>query len=440
MTRVTNKDGLIALCPMFVLVALIVGFGVFMDDFYKVPLVIVFLFTVFVGMFTLRGMKLTERISIFSKGAGEQNLMLMVWIFVLAGAFARSAQEMGAVDEMVNLTLNILPANMILPGIFVASCLVSLAIGTSVGTISAILPVVIGLSNQTGMDVSMLVAATVSGAFFGDNLSFISDTTVVATRTQRCKMSDKFRTNFLIVLPAAIITFVYYSIVGNNADVAVLESQGISFLKVVPYFLVLLIALLGVNVLAVLFIGVVLTGVVGFITGSYDMQGWFSAVITGIYGMTDTILIALLAGGLLAIIRQAGGITWIIQRLTSRVSSRKGGELCMGILVALTNFCTANNTVAILSVGSIGREIAERYHIQPRMAASILDIFSCFVQGIIPYGAQLLIASGLVATALREPYSATSLMPHLLYPYLLGVCGVVAILIGYPFEKNKIKQ
>jgi len=440
MKDISNSKGLLALSPILVLVGLIVGVSLYFGDFYKVPLVLVFIVTACVSLLTLRGVKLNERIKIFSKGAGEHNLMLMIWIFVLAGAFAASAKAMGAVDAMVNMTLNFLPPQLLLPGVFVAACLISLSIGTSVGTVSAMVPVVIGLSQQTGIDLALIVAATVGGAFFGDNLSFISDTTVVATKTQGCKMSDKFRTNFLLVLPAAVITIILYTVIGFNTETIEIAQQDVSVVKVIPYIAVLVAALCGVNVLVVLFGGVVLTGIVGLCTGSYSVEGWFEAVTNGIWGMTETILIALLAGGLLAVIRHGGGIAWIIQKMTRCVSSRKGGELSIGLLVSLVNFCTANNTVAILSVGQIAKDISQRYGINPKKTASILDTFSCFVQGIIPYGAQLLIASGLVVTTLGIDFSALPLMQYLYYPYLLGVCAVVGILLGFPRMEHPAPQ
>lgn len=424
MKQISNKQGLLALSPMLVLVGLMVGLSLWFHDFYKVPLAVIFVATAVVALFTLRGMKLNDRIAVFSRGAGDQDLMLMLWIFVLAGAFAASAKAMGSVDATVNMTLAFLPAGMLLPGIFLAACVVSISIGTSVGTIAALMPIVVGLAGQTGLDLPMLCAATVGGAFFGDNLSFISDTTVVATKTQGCRMSDKFKTNFFIALPAAVMTFILYLIISGHQPTAAVEPQPVDWLKVVPYAVVLITAILGMNVLVVLLLGILLTGIIGLSTNSYALDGWFAAMKDGISGMSETILIALLAGGLLAVIRYGGGIDWIIQRLTRRVNGRRGAELSIALLVSLVNFCTANNTVAILSVGTIARDIAHRFGVDPRRAASILDTFSCCIQGIIPYGAQLLIASGLASIP------ATMMMPYLYYPYLLGLAALVAILIG----------
>ena len=427
----SHKRGLFALSPMFVLIALMVGLSLYFGDFYKVPPAVIFIITAVYAIFTMRGLKLNERITVFSRGAGHSDLILMVWIFILAGAFAASAKAMGAVDATVNLTLSVLPESMLLPGIFAAACIVSLSIGTSVGTIAALMPIVTGLADQTGMDLPVMAAAAVGGAFFGDNLSFISDTTVVATKTQGCRMSDKFKTNFIIVLPAAILTFIFYILIGTGSTTADIAADKVEVLKVMPYLVVLATAIVGINVLAVLTLGIALTAIVGLCDGSYMLDGWFGAMAEGIGGMTETILVALLAGGLLAVIRHGGGIDWIIRRLTARVNGRRGAELSIGMLVSLVNCCTANNTVAILSVGTIARDIASRFGVDPRKAASILDTFSCFVQGIIPYGAQLLIASALAAIP------ATAMMPYLLYPYLLGIAALAAIIFNFPKKKQR---
>lgn len=429
MNQISNRHGLLALSPLFLLVLLMVGLSLYCGDFYKVPLVLLFIIVSIVGIATLRTMPLRERIETFSKGAGHQDLMLMVWIFVLAGAFASSAKAMGAVDATVNFTLSILPASMLLPGIFLAACLISLSIGTSVGTIAALVPIVAGLASKTGLDPAMLTASTVGGAFFGDNLSFISDTTVVATKTQGCKMSDKFYTNFLIALPAAIATFVIYIVIGHTSSTFILRHVEIEYIKLLPYFVVLTAAIMGANVLVVLIIGILLTAIIGILTNSYDFMQWAQSTTDGIYSMSETILIAMLAGGLLAVIQKAGGIQWIIQKLTRRTRGTKRAELSIAVLVSLTNCCTANNTVAILSVGTIARDIAQKFNIAPRRTASLLDTFSCFVQGIIPYGAQLLIASGLAGI------STTAIMPYLLYPYLLGLSALISILTGWPRTK-----
>ena len=430
MNIISNKQGLLSLCPMMALIVLIVGLSIYFHDAYKVPIVIVFIITAVVSLLTLKHTPLNERINIFSRGAGHSDLMLMVWIFILAGAFASSAKAMGAVDTTVNLTLKVLPANMLLPGIFIAACLVSLSIGTSVGTIAALVPIATEMAQKTGIDLTMLTAATVGGAFFGDNLSFISDTTIVATKTQGCAMRDKFRTNFWIALPAAIITLVIYIVFGASHGTMPIEASDISAIKALPYLVVLVTAICGLNVMIALPLGIVLTGIIGMLTNDYNFLTWCDTMTQGIYSMTETILIALLAGGILNVIRHGGGISWLIQKLVAHTNGIKRAELSIAALVSLTNVCTANNTVAILSVGTIAREISQRFGINPRRAASILDTFSCFVQGIIPYGAQLLIASALASVP------ATSLMPYLYYPYLLGASALATIL----FVKRRNKE
>ncbi len=422
---ITTRHGLWALSPMVLLIALFVGLSVYFRDFYKVPLLIIFIVTSGYALYTLRGRSLEQRLSIFSRGAGDPTLLLMVWIFVLAGAFASSAKAMGSIDTTVSLTLMLMPQSMILAGIFAASCFVSLSIGTSVGTVVAIIPVAAGLSAHTGLSLPLIVASAVGGAFFGDNLSFISDTTVVATKTQGCRMRDKFRTNLLIALPAALLSLFIYIMMGLGSD-ATVQVGGIDFWKVVPYLFVLIAAIAGMNVLLVLLIGIVLTGVVGIADGAYDLAGWLVSLSQGIEGMAELILISMMAGGLLSIIRTNGGISWLLHLMTSGVHGRRGAELSIAGLVVLTNLCTANNTVAILSVGSLARDIAERYGVDPRKSASLLDTFSCCIQGVIPYGAQLLMASGLAAI------SPTSIIPYLFYPFLLCLSALVAILVGFP--------
>lgn len=418
------RRGWLALLPLFLLVVLMSVLGIVLNDFSNVPMTIVFLITSVAAMFTLRGYSVEERVNAFSRGAGSSELLLMVWIFILAGAFAASAKEMGAVTATVNLTMQILPSQVLLASLFLASCVVSICIGTSVGTIVALVPVAAELAMRTGIILPLMVAAVVGGSFFGDNLSFISDTTVAATRTQGCSMSDKFKTNFKLVLPVAIVCFVIYAILGaKGAHIEHIAQADVHWWRILPYAAVLVTALLGVNVLLVLSLGILLTGIVGMTDGGYTFVGWLISMAKGITGMGDLILISMMAGGLLSIVRKGGGVTYLVRGLTRRVHSSRGAECCISALVALTNCCTANNTVAILSVGSIAKDIAERYGVDKRRAASLLDIFSCVVQGIIPYGAQLLMASGLAMI------SPMQIIPYLYYPMLLAVITVMSILL-----------
>jgi Na+/H+ antiporter NhaC len=391
----------------------------------NLSLTVAFLFASVYAIVTSRGFSLKQRIETFSRGAGASNLMLMLWIYVLAGAFAASAKQMGSIDATVNLTLSLLPANMILPGLFVAACFISLAIGTSVGTVVALVPIAAGLAQQTGSNIPLLTAAIVGGAYFGDNLSFISDTTVVATQTQQCKMSDKFRVNVLIVAPAALLILIVYAFMGADIQ-APTHRPPLDLVKVIPYLAVLIIALCGINVMAVLTMGLVLCGIIGIADGSYGVYGWFGAMGNGILGMGELIIIAMMAGGMLEIVRKNGGIDYLISILTRRISTRRGAEFSIAALVSLVNLCTANNTVAILTVGNIAKKIGDRFGVDRRKAASILDTFSCTIQGLIPYGVQLLLAAGLAGV------SPMQILPYLYYPMAIGICSLLAIALRYP--------
>lgn len=362
-----------------------------------------------------------ERITIFSRGAGNTNLLLMVWIFMLAGAFAASAKEMGAAGAMVDLTLHFLPAKFALTGLFLAACVTSLCMGTSVGTIVALMPIAAGLAERTEMALPMVAAAVVGGAFFGDNLSFISDTTIVATQSQGCQLSDKFRYNVRMVMPAALIVAVAYVFLGGEAA-DITATGAIEWWKVLPYLAVLICAACGINVLVVLTAGNILTCLTGILDGSYDLMGWIGSASQGIMGMSELILISMLAGGIFAIFSYVGGLDFIIDRMTRHIKGRAGAEWSICGLVAFANICTANNTIAILSVGDIAKRVAEQFDIDPRRSASLLDTTSCCVQGILPYGAQLLMASGLAGI------SAISIVPYLFYPMLLGLAVIVTIL------------
>lgn len=399
-------------------------------DFYKLPLTVAFLIASAYAICITPKIKLKERVNIFSRGAGNENIMLMVWIFVLAGAFASIADQMGAIDATVNLTLRFLPANMLLPGLFLAACFISLSIGTSVGTVVALTPVAVGIAEQTGSSLPMIVAIVVGGAFFGDNLSFISDTTIVATQTQGCKMNDKFKANIWLAAPAALIVLIIYIIIGQGVETPS-AIPTIEWYKVVPYMAVLILALAGLNVLVVLLIGIILAGVIGILCGSFDMLGWMDAMGKGIMGMSELIIVTLLAGGMLAIIRHNGGIDYLIQALTMRIKGQRGAKLTMALLVILADLCTANNTIALVTIGPMAREIADRYGIDKRMSASILDTFSCFAQGLIPYGAQLLMAAGLASITPFE------IIGYLYYPMVLGGVALIGILCNYPRRYNK---
>lgn len=373
----------------------------------------------------LRNLTLTERIEQFSKGAAKPGMMLMIWIFILAGAFAQSAKEMGAVDATVNLTLQLLPESMLLPGLFLASCLISLSIGTSVGTVVALTPMAVGVASQTGGNLPMIVAIVVGGAFFGDNLSFISDTTIVATQTQHCRMSDKFKANIRIVLPAALLVLGFYILKGLSIEETT-ELQAVEWYKVIPYLVVLITALCGMNVMLVLTIGIALTGIMGIGFGFYNFFDWLDAMGKGILSMGELIIVTLLAGGMLELIRYNGGIDYIMQRLTNKIHGKRGAEFTIAALVIINNVCTANNTIAIMTTGPLAHDIATRFGVDNRKSASLLDTFSCLAQSFIPYGAQMLMAAGLASI------SPASIIIYLYYPMVMGLFALLSILFRYP--------
>lgn len=384
----------------------------------------IFVIMAMISVAVTRGLPLKEKVSVFSRGAGSPNLLLMVWIFMLAGAFAATAKEMGAAGAMVDLTLRILPANFALGGLFIAACLTSICMGTSVGTIVALMPIATGLAEATTMTLPVVSAAVVGGAFFGDNLSVISDTTIVATQSQGCRMSDKFRFNIRMVTPAAILVTVLYIFMGWGTT-GVTPQGSVHWWKVMPYIVVFVCAICRMNVLIVLAMGCVLTCLTGIIDGSYHLIGWEEAAMKGIMGMSELILISLLAGGIFALIRYNGGFEFIISRMTQCVKTTAGAEWCICGLVAFANICTANNTIAILSVGDIAKHVAETFSIDPRRSASLLDTTSCCVQGLLPYGAQLLMASGIAGI------SAMSIVPWLFYPFFLTLT-VIATIVFQP--------
>lgn len=421
----SNKKGFIALSPLMVFIVLYLVTSIIARDFYKVPITVAFMISSIFAVAISGNQPLQKRIETFSRGAGTGNLMLMLWIFVMAGAFANSAKLMGSIDATVNLTLTLLPAELLLAGLFLAACFISLSIGTSVGTIVALVPIAAGIAQSTGTPNAMMTAIVVGGAFFGDNLSFISDTTIAATQTQGCRLSDKFRVNFYIAAPAALIILGIYSLMGTSMQSPSNIPQ-IELLKVVPYLVVLITAIFGMNVMAVLTLGLILTGIIGMLNGSYDVYGWFKAMGDGILGMGELIIITMMAGGLLEIVRKNGGIDFIIQKLTTHVSSKRGAEFSIAALVTLTNICTANNTVAIITVGGIAKQIGDRFGVDNRKCASLLDTFSCFTQGIIPYGAQLLMAAGLAHL------NPIDIIPFLYYPMALGVSALLAIVLRLP--------
>lgn len=416
-----------ALSPLFVFLILYLATSIIAQDFYAVPIAVAFLFSSIYALLTLKG-TMTERIKIFAKGSGNSTMVLMLAIFILAGAFAASAKTMGAVDATVNLALKYLPEQTILPGIFLASCFISLSIGTSCGTIAALTPLAVGIAQQSGISTPLMVGLVVGGTYFGDNLSFISDTTIVATQTQGCSMKDKFRTNIRIVAPVALLVLIIYFFLGKQAT-TLTHINEVNFWLVLPYLAVVILAICGMNVLLTLSIGTLLTGIIGIAFHSYSIFGWLAAMDEGMMGMSELIIVTILAGGMFEVIRHNGGIDLIIKALTNRIKGQKGGELSIAALTCLVNVCTANNTVAIITTGPIAKDIAKRLHIDPRRSASILDTASCFTQGILPYGAQVLIAAGL------SDVNPIAIISHLYYPMLIGIALLLAICFRHRTEK-----
>lgn len=420
-----GRKGFVALSPLLVFVGLYLATSIVAGDFYKVPITVAFMLSSMYAVAVSGKFPLRQRIDIFSRGAGSGNMMLMLWIFVLAGAFANSAKAMGSIDATVNAALHLLPDGMLLAGLFLAACFISLSIGTSVGTIVALAPIAAGIADTTGASVPMLTAVVVGGSFFGDNLSFISDTTIAATSTQGCKLSDKFKVNSFITIPPAVAILAVYAVMGSGIE-SPSAIPAVEYAKVAPYVVVLATALLGMNVMAVLTLGIAMTGAIGIADGSFDVYGWFKAMGDGIAGMGELIVITMLAGGMLELIKENGGMDYIISKMTRHVKGKRGAELSIAALVGMANVCTANNTVAIITVGGIAKRIGDRYGVDSRKSASVLDTVSCCVQGLIPYGAQVLMGAGLAAV------NPVSILPYLYYPMAIGVAAIASILARYP--------
>ena len=429
----SRHKGLLALSPLLVFLCVYLVSSIVAQDFYRIPISSAFLIASIYALAISKGKTLEERIAVFSEGAGNRNVLLMIWIFVMAGAFASTAKEIGAIDATVNIAMRILPGKLLYAGLFLAACFISMSIGTSVGTIVALVPIAAGIAEELALGGAVgftagtpfITAIIVGGSFFGDNLSFISDTTIAATRTQECSMTDKFKVNLRIVGPAAIIVAVIYVILGSSVS-TVPQSSPIEWLLLIPYVLVIILALAGVNVVAVLGICIAVNGVLGFARGSFAWSGFLEAIGSGISGMGDLIIVTLLAGGMLELIRVNGGLDYIVEAMTRRIRGKRGAEFSIAALVSLANLCTANNTIAIITVGRIAHDISVRFGLDPRKSASILDTFSCLIQGLIPYGAQLLMAAGLAGI------SSISIIGYLYYPIVMGLCAILAIVFRLP--------
>ncbi|MEQ6357326.1 Na+/H+ antiporter NhaC family protein [Lysinibacillus sp. M3] len=425
-----KKENPWALIPFVVFLVLFIGSGVITGDFYAFPVIVAIAISGAVALAMNRKESFSNKVDIFCKGAGNLNVMLMVVIFLLAGAFSEVAKGMGAVDSTVNFALSVIPQNLLVVGLFIIACFISLSMGTSVGTIVALAPIGVGISEHIDFSMALVMAAIVGGSMFGDNLSFISDTTITAVRSQGAQMKDKFKVNFWIVLPAAVATSIFLGVITMGETAAQVEHLSYSWVKIVPYVLVIIFALIGMNVFLVLAFGIVLAGAVGLADGSYQLMDLFQKIGEGMSGMYEMAFLAILIAGMVEIIKLNGGIDFLLHLATRRIKSKKGAEFGIAGLVGLTNLSTANNTIAILIAGPLAKNIADQYGIEPRKSASILDIFSCTAQGLLPYGAQFLAAASVAGI------SPVSMLQYSFYPILIGICGVIAILIGYPKQKK----
>ena len=420
-----RNSGLLALSPLAVFLGIYLVSSLIAKDFYKIPIAAAFLIASAYALLISKKAPIEDKIAVFSRGAGHKNVLLMLWIFILAGAFAETARQIGAIDATVSATLHILPPSMLFVGLFLASCFISMAIGTSVGTIVALVPVAAGIASESGFDTGFVTAIVAGGAFFGDNLSFISDTTIAATKTQGCLMSDKFKVNLKIVAPAALSVADMYIIIGQGASFSA-PADPVNWTRLIPYVLVIGLAMSGVNVIEVLSIGIGVNAIIGFCQGTLTWTTWLGSIGTGIAGMGDLIIVTMLSGGMLEVIRENGGIDYLVRILTKGIRGKRGAEFSIAALVSMANVCTANNTIAILTTGRIAKDITTRFGLDPRKTASILDTFSCMIQGLLPYGAQMLMASGLAGI------SSLSIIKYLFYPYTMGAFAVLAILLRYP--------
>lgn len=432
-TPVSNARGWLAISPLLVFIIFYLGLSLILGDFYKVPIAVAFLVASIYGIAITTHLPLIDRVRTFGRGAGSTKMMLIVWIFLLAGAFANSAKAMGCIDATVGAALIVLPPRFILAGLFAASCFVSMATGTAIGTVIALGPLGVGLATATDANVALTVSAVIGGAFFGDNLSFISDTTIVATSTLGVKMADKFKVNLWIVLPAAICILALYCFLGQGFGAAEAPDK-VEWVKILPYLAVIVMAVCGMDVLLVLVIGLLLTGLVGICTGSLAFFDWLAAINEGVLNMGELIIIVLLAGGLMALIRENRGLDWILQLMTHSIRSQRGAQMGIAVLTVFASICTANNTIAIITIGHMAKDISERYGLDPRKVASILDTSSCAVQGLLPYGAHLLMGAAMAGI------SSMVLIPYLYYPMAIALCTVLSILFNYPKKFNRPAQ
>lgn len=417
-----KKGRAIALLPIGVFLIIFLGAGIVFKDFYAMPAIVAFLIALFVAFLQNKELSFNKKIEVIAKGVGEENIITMSLIFLCAGGFSGAVTAAGGVDSTVNLGLSLIPAHFAVAGLFLIGCFISVSMGTSMGTIAALAPIAVGISEKTGFALSICIGAVVCGAMFGDNLSMISDTTIAAVKTQGCEMKDKFKANFFIVLPAAIITVLIFWFATRNVNFHLEENVSYSLWEVLPYMVVLLGALIGINVFVVLISGIVISLIVGVSMGHIALSEMFQVVGNGVTSMYDITVISIIVACIVSLVKEHGGIQFILNLIKSKINGRRGAEFGIALLALFVDACTANNTVAIVMTGPIAKEISEEFDVDPRRSASLLDMFTSVGQGIIPYGAQLLSAATLTGL------TPLQIIPNLYYPLLMGVCGVLAII------------
>ncbi|EJG0136703.1 Na+/H+ antiporter NhaC family protein [Staphylococcus pseudintermedius] len=415
-----------ALIPLVVFISIFLGAGIITKDFTFMPLNVAAIIGVVVALLMNRRETFMSKVEVFARQAGHANIVLMMFIFLLAGAFSKTTEAMGGVTSIVNLGLSFIPQNFLIVGLFIICMFISISMGTSVGTVAAIAPVGFGISEATEIPAAFAMATVVGGAMFGDNLSMISDTTIAAVRTQKTQMSDKFKVNFRIVVPGAIVTIFVLWWLSHGYDVTQTKTYDFEWVKVVPYLLVLILAVIGINVVLVLLGGILLSSLIGLIDGSFNLGGLLKAASEGVLGMQDIAMIALLIGGMIGLVEHHGGITWLLNFVKQRVKTRRGAELGIASLVSVADISTANNTISIIMAGPLAKDIAEEYDIDSRKSASLLDIFGSAFQGFVPYSPQLIAAAGVASI------SPVTLLPYSIYPVMLAICGIIAILFNLP--------
>lgn len=428
-----KKGRAIALLPIGVFLIIFLGAGIVFKDFYAMPAIVAFLIALFVAFLQNKELSFNKKIEVIAKGVGEENIITMSLIFLCAGGFSGAVTAAGGVDSTVNLGLSLIPAHFAVAGLFLIGCFISVSMGTSMGTIAALAPIAVGISEKTGFALSICIGAVVCGAMFGDNLSMISDTTIAAVKTQGCEMKDKFKANFFIVLPAAIITVLIFWFATRNMNFHMEENLSYSLWEVLPYMVVLLGALIGINVFVVLISGIVISLIVGVSMGHIALSEMFQVVGNGVTSMYDITVISIIVACIVSLVKEHGGIQFILNLIKSKINGRRGAEFGIALLALFVDACTANNTVAIVMTGPIAKEISEEFDVDPRRSASLLDMFTSVGQGIIPYGAQLLSAATLTGL------TPLQIIPNLYYPLLMGACGVLAIIFRPQSKKTTVK-